>query len=379
MKKIFKTSVFAILLLALASCTEADTDPTISNGGILLKQPIAGTEYTLAPQDASDDLLTLEWDAANYGMPSVSSYTIEIAKSGTNFATPIPAVISTEAAPTSNYTWSVGYLNSLVNTIGFAPCESVDIDIRIKSSLGLNPEKVFIQYSNIVTIKVNPYSLNLPLLSFASNVADAATAPKLASSGVLNTDFEGYMWLEPGSYKFYQPDACGSFANPVVYGDDDNGSFNTLVVDGSGYQVNTAGYFLVRADLTTNIYSVRPTTWNLYGGAKTIFPGANSAMVYNQASGLWTLSISLGQGYGFKFRSNGNAFILGAYNANSTGLLFSGSDMSYVALPLANPEPPYVFELKTDTTQPSPRVNNNYTVTLDLRSPRNYKYSVTAN
>ena len=379
MKNIFKTSVFAIILLAIASCSEQDKDPVVSNGGILLREPAAGSEYTLTPQNASDDLLTLQWDAANNGMPSVSKYTIEIAKSGTNFAMPISAVNESETAPTGSYTWSVGYLNSLVNAIGFAPCESVDIDIRVKSTLGLIPEKAFIQYSNVVTIKINPYSLNLPLISFSDSAANAATAPKLASSGVLNTDYEGYMWLEPGSYKFYKPDGCGVFTNASVYGDDDSGSFNTLVVDGSGYQVNNAGYFLVKADLTSNIYSVRPTTWNIYGGAKTIFPGANSAMVYNQTTQLWELTINLGQGYGFKFRSNGNAIILGAYNANSAGSLFSGTDLSYVSLPLANPEPPYVFEVKTDAILPSPRVNKSYTVTLDLRSPRNYKYTVTPN
>lgn len=375
MKKILKISSL-FLLLAIASCESDDKDPIAVSNGILLAQP-ATSSFVLTPETISQELVTLQWGKADYGTSTVPVYTIEVAKGGTNFANPITAVSSADPSPTGTYTWNVGYLNALLNENGFVPCVASDVDIRVKSTLGIVPAKAAVQYSNTVTINVTLFPTTLPYMTFATAAQDPATAPKVASSGLFSvSDYEGYMWLEPGLYKFHKPNLCGDFTDQDIYGDNGGGS---LVADGPGYPVSNAGYYLVKADLTANTFSVRATTWNIYGSAKVIIPLGNTAMTYDATDGLWKVTANLGQGYGFKFRSNGNAFVLGAYNANSIGSLFAGPDVSYVALPLPTTEPPYVSELRTDSTQPAPRVNRSYTIALDLRDPRNYHYTVTAN
>ncbi|MBC7606480.1 MAG: SusE domain-containing protein [Burkholderiales bacterium] len=369
MKNTFKIIISLSLLMAFGACTTNDKDPVVSANGFNLAQPVTGTTYVLTPQNAASDLLTLTWDKSDNGVTAVPVYTIEIAESGTNFADPLIAVKTSDLAPADNYTWKVGYLNELLNRIGFAPCESLNIDVRVKSTLGTVENNAFIQYSNVVSLSVTPYSLDLPLLAFSADSTITTATPKLAASGILNTDYEGYMWLNAGSYKFYKPNSCGQFSAATIYGDDDSGSFNTLILNGSGYDVITAGYYLVKADTATGMYSVRPTTWNLFGTAKPNFPGANTLLVYDQSEKVWRITLNLKSGYEIKFRTNGTssaAFVLGKYSGASDGTLnFGGPLLTYNGGDLTVP----------GTRTPITIVS--YNVVLDLSSPRNYKYSIT--
>lgn len=377
MKKILKISGFFFLLLAMVSCESDDKDPVAVTNGILLREPATGS-FVLTPETITDDLVTLQWDRADYGMSSVPVYTIEIAKGGTNFATPITAVSAADVAPNGTYTWKVGYLNTLLNDNGFTPCVASNVDIRVKSTLGVVPSKAIVQYSNTVTISVTPFPTTLPYMTFATDAQDPATAPRVASSGLFSvSDYEGYMWLEPGLYKFHKPDLCGDFTGAAVYGDDGGGGFDTLLENGAGYQVSVAGYYLVRANLTAMTYSVRPTTWNVFGTAKQNFPLLNVPMVYDQATKKWNLNITMGNGYGIKFRSNGNTFLLGKFLPESVNTIaFGGNMLSYV------PNTPDLAtlpnnELIVPGEKTNPKTLVNYDIALDLSSPRNYTYTIT--
>lgn len=368
MKNTFKIIISFLVLIAFGACTTNDKDPIVSANGFNLSAPVSGDTYVLTPENAGNDLLTLTWGKSDNGVRAVPVYTIEIAKSGTNFANPLIAVNTTDVSPNGTYTWKTGYLNGLLNQIGFTRCQSLNIDVRIKSTLGIVENNALVQYSNVETLNVTPYLIELPLLAFSNNSSITDATPKIAASAILNTDYEGYMWLEAGSYKFYKPNYCGLFDSPTVYGDDDSGSFNTLILNGSGYDVITAGYYLVKADTATGTYSVRPTTWNLFGAAKPNFPGANSVLTYDQTAKVWKTTINLKSGYEIKFRSNGNAFILGKYTASNDGTSnFGGPVLSYNGGDLTVPGP------RTPVTIAS------YNVVLDLSSPRNYKYTITPN
>ncbi|HPJ10363.1 MAG TPA: SusE domain-containing protein, partial [Flavobacterium sp.] len=203
MKNIFKTVIALFLISGVISCSDQDKDPVAQANGFTLNTPEQGTQFVLTPTDAANELLTLTWGESNNGVASVSDYTIEIAKSGTNFANPVNAVLDADVITNRTYSWTVGYLNELINQVGFTPCQSVDIDVRVKSTLGLVPAKAFVQYSNVVTLNVTPYLTDLPLMAFSSSNVITASTGKMAASGILNTDYEGYMYLEPGTYKFY--------------------------------------------------------------------------------------------------------------------------------------------------------------------------------
>ena len=105
-------------------------------------------------------------------------------------------------------------------------------------------------------------------------------------------------------------------------------------------------------------------------------------MEYEVSTGLWKVTANLGEGYGLKFRSNGtspNILVLGAFNNSATQSLFAGSSLTYVPVPVVETAPNFVSEVKTSENRPAPRVNKSYTITLDLNSPRDYKYTVTPN
>lgn len=381
MKNIFKTVIALFLISGVISCSDQDKDPVAQANGFTLNTPEQGTQFVLTPTDAANELLTLTWGESNNGVASVSDYTIEIAKSGTNFANPVNAVLDADVITNRTYSWTVGYLNELINQVGFTPCQSVDIDVRVKSTLGLVPAKAFVQYSNVVTLNVTPYLTDLPLMAFSSSNVITASTGKMAASGILNTDYEGYMYLEPGTYKFYKASSCNLFDSPTVYGDDGSGAFSNLVVNGAGYVVATAGLYLVRANLPDAsgdlTYSVRPVTWNVFGTGKSVLQLANVPMTYDPADGLLKLTITLKNGYGFKFRATGNQILLGKYQAASPGTSdFGGPLLSYV------PNTTTLASLPTNELAVpglrNPPTTASYDIVLDLRKPRDYSYTITA-
>ena len=384
MKNILKISSL-LLLLIIGACTTNDKEPIVSANGLLLNQPATGTNYILTPQTAANDLFTLTWNKSDNGIASTPTYTIQVAKSGTDFANPIEVIASTDILVGETYTVKAGFFNGLLNQIGFTPCGSLNVDVRIKSTLGIVSDNAFIQYSNPVTLQVTPYSLDLPLIAFSASNAISESTPKLAASGILNTDYQGYMYLTPGTYKFYKPNnSCNLFDSTLVYGDDNTAS-GTLIQDGNGYLVVTAGYYLVSANLTASgpmSYSVRPTTWNLIGSAKTFAPLGNTALTYDQAANVWTgTNLTLGEGFGIKFRSNGsgsNVFVLGQFIPSTVNTPnYAGMQLSYMGNPL-NAADLALNELVIPGIK-TPRVNHSYNVVLDLSKPRNYTYTITLN
>jgi hypothetical protein len=379
MKNFLKTIVFAFLLMAVVSCEEG-LDPKVSANGFALRAPDAPGSLVLLPQNNADVVATLDWDkSSNLATSTVSTYTVEVAPSGTGFANPIVANAGNDVTSADRtYALNVKELNAIVNQFPNYQCGvAMTIDVRVKSTLGKGFYNAFSQYStNTITFDVTPYSSALPTMAFSTTSAITTDTPKMAASSVLNTDYEGYMYLTPGLYKFYKPDACGDYSSATVYGDDGGGA---LGVNGSDYQVNTAGYFLVKANTATTgtgalTYSVRPIIWNLFGAAKLTFPQANTVMTYDNATHLWKLNnITLSQGYEFKFRSNGtgsSALILGKYNAASVETsTYGGPVLTYVPSATGS-------DLNVPGTKTSPRTNTAYDITLDLSSPRNYNYTI---
>lgn len=363
MKNILKTTIFVFLLIAMASC-ETDTHLVASDSGFKLNTPVAGTVYVLTPDNASNVAVTLNWDLSTDG--SIPVYTIEIAKGGTNFAKPIIAVKSTDQPPTGTYTWTVDYLNSLLTAPDFQPCVQSDIDIRIKSTLGAKANSL-VDYSNVVTIKVTPYDNKLPMLAFTKDAQDPTDAPKIAAQGLLlaDTDYEGYMWLEPGNYKFYTSQ-CGKFSTTYpFYGVNGSG---LLVLNGSAYNVVTAGYYYVKANTATAImsYSVTPiTAWGIIGNAKlTGTTNSLPAMTLDPVDKIYRINIRLRGGFTYKFRANNaNTINLGEGDAGQGNPEYAGTTMKYNGPSFTVPVVP---GLPTNT----------YTVTLDLSHPRAYTYTL---
>jgi starch-binding outer membrane protein SusE/F len=357
MKNILKITFFALLLISLGSCTN-DKDPVATANGLNLHPITPSSPFVLSPVGGDNDVATITWDVADNGVatnPSV--YIVEIAKSGTNFAAPI---IASPSSTETTFLWKEGYLNSLLLNNGFLPDVAADIDVRVKSTLGIE-FNTFVQYSNVLAIKVTPFSQSS--FAFTKVGDDPALAPKTLSSGLFTTDTEGYSWLEAGSYKFYTSVQNKFAATNPFYGNDGSGS---LVLDGTAITIATAGYYRIMANIGTSpkTYSITLiTAWGIIGDAK-VFGALNSlpAMTYDPADKKWKIVINLKGGKGFKFRANNsNVINLGLGNAGTGTPDYAGDIMKYNGSNILVPG------LSTVTLP--------YIVTLDLSSPRNYKFT----
>jgi hypothetical protein len=386
MKNIIKSICSAIILIGFTSC-EDTRDPVVSPNGFELRKDAAVTSPSVLTQATATDIFAkFEWDSANNGPATVSTYTLQVFDH--NDATLSNPVEYTGnglvITPTSRKaTLTVAEFNTLLNRLPTFKCSEMDVDIRIKSVLGINPNP-YIQYSNPVNVKVTAYSLKLPIMAFVKDGNTASTEPRIAaSSAISNTDYEGYMYLEAGNYKFYQSDACYDFTAPTVFG----GSAGVLNTGGAttSITVDADGNYLVKVNLATNAYTITKfTSFGIFGTATRsgLGTGFQVPFDYDAATKTWSKEMDLIKGRKFKFKSN----------------LWTGT---LVVPPL--PNPPYApgtgsssvsilgktttpFSLEENSTAGQGDISvpgtddgtrDKYKIELDVSKPRNYTYKLT--
>lgn len=374
MKNIFKFSISLFALFILGSCTN-DKDTVPSAKGFELRAPGLVPTVVLNATNDADVVANLEWDRSNNGVASVSSYKVQIALSGTNFANPVTANSGNDILVTPDsrtYGVTVSELNKLLYQLPGVECgDATNIDIRIVSYLGTSTVDPFIQYStNVISLNATPYTGDLPTLAFSSS-SDYVNAPKLASSSALHTDdYEGYMYLQPGTYKLYKPDACNYYTSPTEYGVSAANS-GTVVENGpDGFVVTTAGHYFIRVNLsaavstTTSLpamsYSIYSyTSFGIFGAAKGFPTGVNKPMLYNAATNKWELTFDFFKGRKFKFKSVNVAAQITVLGGTPTNLVENGAD------------------IKVPGTDDGTK--QKYDLVLDVSNPRKYTYTLTPN
>lgn len=389
MKNIIKTIFFAFLIITISSC-ENDKVTAVANGFELRKDSSVSTPTILTESLNTSTFTKLEWDKSNNGVTTASNYKLVIFDhdNDPNLEDGIEYVTSNliENPSSLNSTINVKEFNDLINLLPKFKCSQMKIDIRIKSTLGLGDVNPLVQYSNPITYSVTGYPKSLPLLAFVKDVnsTNVSTEPKLAASAAgVNTNYEGYMFLQPGSYKFYKPDACGDFTGAPAYG----GATGTINTDASAPSivVTTAGHYLVKANLALNTYSLSQfTTFGVFGLAtRATLSGNQVPMDYDAPNKIWKLTVDLRKGYKFKFKSN----------------LWTGA----LVVP-ALPNPPYAPGTATsavsilgkivdgqleensvaasgEITVPGSATDNTrqkYYIELNVSNPRKYTYKMTA-
>lgn len=346
MKNKFRIVLITLLSLGFWSCEdEQELLFSTPSAEFAILTPDAGTAVVLTPELGTNPALTVTWQDADYGTPTAVTYTIEIAKTGTDFSDLI------EAATTNNttITWSVLELNGAAVAAGLMPFEQGGLDIRVRANTGTTDSQP--TYSDVRTVLITTYSTESPKLAVPGNHQgwNPPTAPRLASSGFGETDYEGYVWLD-GSYKFVGPDGSGNFNwGNTDWGDD--GSFSGVLAEtGESDCTATAGYYRVQANTTLLTYSTTPTVWGIIGAAT---PGGwdnSTALTYNSTTMKWEGIVTMTAGE-FKFRAN-NAWTINL-GGDPAEMTYDGSNLSVDA-------------------------GGTYLVELDLSNPREYTYTLTA-
>lgn len=351
MKNIVK-SVFILFGALVVSCSTDDVQDRPVIEGVdspILSAPESGSTYELLPVNMTQQAERFVWSKANYNGDVAINYTLEIDVEGGDFSSPQSLGGTTGALQLSV---SQETLNTACLSLGATPYIAANFDVRVVSSAS----GFGLMGSNKVTITVIPYTTETPKIAVPGNHQgwSPSTAPLLASSGFGQTDFEGYVALD-GDFKFVAKNSSGNFE----WGNDDWGDDGTfsgvLTLTNESNCTATPGYYRVRANTTTLVYSAAPVSWGIIGSATPTGWDSDTDLVYNSSTKkLEIASIALVPG-AFKFRGNNawsNGFDLGTVNAD--GYLVDGGDLTF--------------------SGPA----GNYKVILDLSNPRKYTYELIA-
>nr|WP_294774030.1 SusE domain-containing protein [uncultured Flavobacterium sp.] len=348
MKNIVKSLLAVTLITGFASCTDEQDLRFLDNTAeFKILSPVSGEGVILNPETPTNPGLSLTWEDMDYGTPTEVTYTVQVDKSGDDFDTPIDLVSTsnTYATVTSDA------LNGASSAAGLTPFVQGGLEIRIRATVGTTGSEE--KFSDVITYLVTPYSTDLPKLAVPGNHQgwNPPTAPRVASSAFGETDYEGYIWLD-GGFKFVAPDPAGNFNwGNTDWGDD--GSFSGVLAEtGESDITATAGYYRVRANTTTLLYTVEPTTWGIVGAATPGGWGSSTPLTYNSSTKKWEGVVTMSAGE-FKFRAND------AWTINFGGDPDEDGSMNY------------------DGPNLSVDAAGTYNVVLDLSNPRQYTYSVT--
>ncbi|MNF65908.1 hypothetical protein D3C84_476870 [compost metagenome] len=356
MKNITKT-IIALFAIVAFSCTQDDVEnrPVITpTDAPVLTAPTAGAIYELSPEDATATAERFTWNSANFGGDVEVTYAVQMDVKGGDFSAPqtLGSVVSANQVAVT-----VEVMNGAALRLNATPFATTDFDIRVIATAGTATSIV----STITTIVVTPYTTENPRLWLPGSYQGASgygsdwtpsVAPTLSASGYGLVDFEGYVYFDAaGKFKMTAQPAWG----PVDYGM--GASAGTIDPTGGDISMDAAGYYLIKADTETLTYSTTATAWGIVGSAT---PNGwdeknHTPMTYNKTTKLWSLTTDLTTG-AWKFNANNSWDInLGAIKPTADGvnLEYGGGDISVEA--------------------------GNYTITLDLSTPRVYKYTITKN
>jgi hypothetical protein len=351
MKKIYFSLMMILGMATLFSCSDDEKDPVV---GVFkaptLQTPDNNSSYVLTAETAADNMATFKWSAADFGFQSATTYALELAKAGSDFAEPIE--MGTTNATTFSLT--VGDMNNRLLAMGVAAGTAYNMEARIKATINDNVKTL---YSEKIAFTATPYfvkvvypSLYLPGNYQAASGYEADWSPDKAPeifSLKSNEKYEGYIFFGVDNTEFKFTDHPNWDVN---WGD--TGADGTLNTDGDNIKIATAGYYLVKANINDLTYTVQRTDWGVIGSATPGGWDSDQDMTYDKDNKVLTLTVDLVVGE-IKFRAN-DGWDLNYGDTGANGSLEAGGDNIQIA------------------------EAGNYTITLDL-SKANYSYKVVKN
>ncbi|RZK86761.1 MAG: SusF/SusE family outer membrane protein [Hymenobacter sp.] len=153
-------ALLVLLTSTLFSCQKEDAyTPTLTTVQVLTASTATPT---LTQANADNTAFTLDWtQGTNHGTQAAIDYTVQVAKQGTNFASPASVTVDrgvyTRAFRTSEFN------TLLTKTLGLPVGTAQALEIRVKSQEASNSAAP--DYSNVVTVTATPYNAVTTLYS----------------------------------------------------------------------------------------------------------------------------------------------------------------------------------------------------------------------
>ena len=352
MKKLLKILLSLGVLAFFISGCEDDSEVTVLKEIDFPKEVTTSKDsVNLTEANQESDVLTIEWQAADYHFDAPVTYTLEftLPSDTASWTSAISREIGEDVLAVS----MIGTdLNDMALNLGLQPDQMAPMAIRVKSFVD-RPA-----YSESVTVKVSPYSAYSGYLWVPGEYQEwnPSTAPKIRYENEAETVFKGYVYMRSeGPFKF------------TSYPDWNHTSFgyagDTLLAkdpDAENLMADTAGHYEFVVD-TANLvwHSTYIESWGIIGTATDGGWTQSTPMNYNEESDTWSVTTDLASG-ALKFRAN-----------NEWEINYGPEDTNELSGILIN----------TDASITIPEAGN-YTVTIDLsrdEEPFEYTYEVTKN
>ena len=299
MKNISKLFL-ALFTLVMASCSVEDVQdrPVIeATDAPVLTAPLTGASYIVTPSNSENLFERFAWKPANFAGEVVVTYNVEIAKlDDKDFAKPQLV----QSSNSNNVAVTGTTLNKAAIDLGLTPFVGSNVWARVTAVVGTQ------KISSVpIEIVITPFKV-APLLGVVGNhqgwKEKELTYPfQLKPSAKGNSDFEGYVYLD-GDFKFLEAadDLTFSWDN-VSYGSGGSGVLDTK----GGNLTAEAGYYFIKVDTQKLTYSLVKQDWGIIGNATAGVWDNSTAMTYDRATHLWTVTASLSANE-MKFRPNNN-------------------------------------------------------------------------
>lgn len=240
MKNKILQSILALVMLACFACEE-EGDKAILKTDVAANsiQPLSAASFTLLFDDSEKDFETIRWTKPDFGFPAAVSYTVEIDRSGANFANAY--ALATTDTVTANMT--IGELNEALLEMGLTPEEAATLQLRVKSSIN---SKVPPVYSTPVNVTITPYSTVFPPIYIVGDAQGWNLANTLELQSIAPGKYEAIgTFQNNGKFRFFATPAWdaqqwgwsffsgGTVATDLSSGND--GDSNFLFGGASGY------------------------------------------------------------------------------------------------------------------------------------------------
>lgn len=323
--------------------------------------PSSTNALTLLISNAANTAVSFKWTASQYGADTFS-YALQFDTVGGKFSS--PQLIKYGA--TLSGALLVSDLNTAAILAGVLAGTTKNVEFRVVGYIGNNVYSNPTVYSNISTISITTY---LPFL-YMYVPGDyqgwsPSTAPSLGATVPNLTSYEGYINMPTGNSFQFKITPKPNWDN--AYGTNDPETVNGTVLSGTMSLSGSnnldisklgGGYYRFSANTTTNTWSVDKVSWGIVGDATANGWSNNDIpMVYSAVTNQLTATLNLSSTGAFKFRANND------WNdaKHNFGIDANGN---------------LAYNGANNITVPS---TGNYTVTLDLSTPLNYKYSLKKN
>lgn len=286
-------SIILILLgiFAFVTACEKEGDQVIMLDNPKAPQLVTMPDLNMS-RDKGGDILVFETTAVDPGFTASAKYALEAAEAGTDFATVIPILSTTQA---DEIEITVSDLNAILLK-HFPEDATSAVDFRVRSTLVVDAgtgapgtgNDPFEYISDTKTEDVTLFGfLRLDLIN--SGLDQKIVSP--LGDGVYN----GFVKLDPANaFTLLDPETSTSYG----------GTGGVLAIDGAGIVVDEMGWYDLSADINGLTYTTDPYFIGLVGDATPNgWDAPDSKMDYDAATGTWRITIDLIVGK-IKFRKN---------------------------------------------------------------------------